>query len=457
MEKTMLWEAYSSLNPAELREFDKFVRSPFFNSRPHIIELQESLSKYMEKGEVPPKTPNKVSERLAQSALLTLLEKYLIYKEKFADPERGKIRLAAAYRKRNLPKHFQITMREARLGCEKQPHRHADYYHDLNLLEWEQYQFDTSSHRTESLNIQSTSDLMDQAFIARKMRLACLALAHQAVYKTEYKVGLLEEVLEYIETENLQEKPAIGLYFHCFHFLTQSYEEAKIHFEKFRTMLALSVSHFPSEELRALYLLTINFGIKKLNESRGEWLQITFDLYKSALELGLLVEHNQISRFAFNNIVAIALRAGALDWAEAFILNYRPKLERQWRDATASLNSARVAYARKDHSTALLNLQRSDYKDLINNLIAKTLQLKIYYEMNEFSLLSSHLASMRNFIRRHTAIGYHRTNYSHLLQYTKQLMGLNLTDVEAVKQFRERLEQEKILTEKEWFYEMLEQ
>ena len=296
---------------------------------------------------------------------------------------------------------------------------------------------------------------MNVAFIARKLRLACLAVSHQAVFKTEYKIGLLPEILRYVAVEKLDSIPAIGLYFHCYHFLTAEFVVGEQHFSAFRNMLLANASAFPAEELRTLYLLAINFGIKKLNESREGWLHITLDLYKNALELELLFENNQISRFAFNNISAIALRVGELDWAENFIHTYRPKLERQWRDATASLNLARVAYARKDYKTALLNLQRSDYKDLINNLIAKTLQLKIYYETDEFDLLASHLGSMKNFIRRHTAIGYHRTNYSRLVYYTEQMMTLNFSNTKAVTTLREKIEKEQILTEKEWFLEML--
>jgi hypothetical protein len=376
-----------------------------------------------------------------------------MYREKFDDADRAKIRLAAAYRKRNLGKHFHITLREARQSRERLPWRHADYYHDLNLVEWEQYQFDTSAKRTESLNLQATSDFMDTAFIARKLRLACLALSHQAVFKTDYRIGLLEAVLTHAEVENLVETPAVGLYFYCYKFLVTHTPDD--YFYRFREMLFASAAMFPPDELRTLYLLAINFGIKKINESAEGWRHATLELYKSALERDLLLENGLLSRFAFNNIVAIALRVGETDWAEQFILQYKPSLERQWREATAGLNLARVAYARRDYKTALLNLQRSDYKDLINNLAAKTLQLKVFYETAEYDLLASHLSSMTNFIRRHTAIGYHRTNYSRVVHYTRQLMSLNFHDSAAVTALRQKVEQEEILTEKEWLLEIL--
>ncbi len=508
MEKTLLYEAFSALTPAELREFGKFVRSPFFNTRPQLVALHEYLLGCRERGETPsaegawgaidsdssprstPPRPSPENEgdaahstspsllgegrgvvetggaggegergedsvklRLANSALLALLEKFWIYQEKFQDEPRGKIHLAAAYRKRNLSKHFHITLREARQSRERQPWRHADYYHDLNLIEWEQYQYDTSAKRTEALNLQSTSDLMDTAFIARKLRLACLALAHQAVFKTDYHVGLLEAVLAHVEAESLVKIPAVGLYFHCYKFLADTKTDA--HFERFRETLFDHAAVFPPDELRTLYLLAINFGIKKINESADGWLQATLGLYKKALELDLMLENGLLSRFAFNNIVAIALRVDELDWAENFIGQYKPYLERQWREASAKLNLARVAYARRDYKTALLNLQRSDYKDLINNLAAKTLQLKIFYETAEYDLLESHLSSMKNFIRRHTGIGYHRTNYSLMVQYTRQLMALNFDDAKAIATLREQIEKEEVLTEKEWLLEML--
>ncbi|MBK8195766.1 MAG: hypothetical protein IPK76_22150 [Lewinellaceae bacterium] len=522
MEKTLLYEAFSTLTPVELREFGKFVRSPFFNTKQQVVALYEYLLQCREKGvapekegawvainptpdpspdgrgdaiqnpsgNAPPFSSNKakgawaavkpfpdgrgdstrnasgspsplpseegsgVGLRLANSALLALLEHFWMYREKFEDEGRAKIRLAAAYRKRNLAKHFQITQREARQSRERLPWRHAGYYHDLNLLEWEQYRFDSTVHRNQPLNLQAVSDLMDTAFIARKLQLACLALSHQAVFSTDYHIGLLAPVLAHVEARQLNATPAIGLYYNCYRFLTDARPDA--YFDVFRDMLIRHAALFPEEELRALYLLAINFGVKKINESARGWLSATLDLYKGALERDLLLENGLLSRFAFNNIAAIALRTGELDWAEQFVLQYKPRLERHWREATAGLNLARIAYARRDFKTALLNLQRSDYKDLINNLIAKTLQLKIYYETAEFDLLDSHLASMKNFIRRHTATGHYRTNYSRMVRYTQQLMALDFNDAKAVAGLRAQIEKEEILTEKDWLLDMLD-
>src|SRR5689334_5395174 len=144
MEKTLLWEAFAALAPAEVRAFGKFVRSPFFNARRQPVVLFEYLDACRRAGHPPrdtdaaaalQKVAGGVKARQANSALLALLEHYLAYAEKFRDEGRSRIRLAAAYRKRNLGKHFGIALREARASRERQPWRHADYFHDLHLME----------------------------------------------------------------------------------------------------------------------------------------------------------------------------------------------------------------------------------------------------------------------------------------------------------------------------------
>jgi len=474
MEKTLLFTAYAALSVAERREFGKFVRSPFFNQKPGLIALSDYLNECCEQGVSPnaesawerirpQKTKAKASKpddeapgvklRLANSALLALLEHYWVYCEKFADSDRAKIRLAGAYRKRNLAKHFDITLREARRGREQQPWRTADYYHDCLLLEWEQYQWDSSAKRTEFVSLQATSDLMDTAFVARKLRLACLARAHQAVSNIEYELGLFHLLLNYLENNDLLQIPTIGLYFHCYHFLSDS--TAATHFFRFKERLFAHADIFPEDELRTLYLLAINFSIKKTNEAQEGWLRDTLDLYQSALERQLLLENGYISRVAFNNIATIALRLGEVEWTEQFVQQHKSLLEKQHRESTAAFNLARVAYARRSYGAALLHLQNASDRNPLINLQAKTLQLKIFYQTGEWETLTSHLASMKIYLRRHHDIAYHREHYLRLLYYTKRLMELDFSKPAAVEKLRSKIEAEQILTEREWLLEQV--
>ncbi len=465
MTTTLLWEAFSTLQKSEVRDLDRFVRSPFFNRKEQLPRLFDYLRDCLENRHTPsPEAsflaayPNAVFDgqkmRLAHSDLLELLEHYWMYREKFADADRAKIRLASAYRKRNLPKHAHIALREARQSRERQPWRHAEHFDDLHRVELEQFQSASAANRYEAFNLQVISDLLDTTYIARKLRHVCFSLSHQAVFKTQYRFGLLEAIFSHVETEDLLRFPAIALYFHACHFLADP--AAETHFFRFRETLSNAADQFPPEEVRALYLLAINFGIKKSNETSDlAWYRATFGLYHEALDRQLLLENGVLSRFAYNNIVGVAIRLREVAWAEAFIYRYKSALERKHREASFSLNLARVAYTRGDYGAALLHLQRADYKDFINSMNAKTLQLKIYYETAEFDALDAHLQSMHTFILRQRAAGYHRENYLHIVRFTRALLRLHPHQPAEIANLRQQIETEPALSEKEWLLEQV--
>ena len=133
----------------------------------------------------------------------------------------------------------------------------------------------------------------------------------------------------------------------------------------------------------------------------------------------------------------------------------RDSLKRRIRESTWKFNLARLEYEKKNYDNALVHLQKADFGDILNNLNAKTLSLKIYYELDEFNLLDSHLESMKTFIRRKTVMAYHQTNYLNIIRYTKKLLSTNFYDRTKKEALQKEIEQEEILTEREWLLEQV--
>ena len=463
---TLLWQSFSSLGKLDRKHLGQWLRSSFFCRREEPFLLFEYLQNCLGKGIVPgyeaafryvhqsDGAPDMNTQRLLMSELLAHIGHFLVYREVFASEANFDIHLAAAYRKRGLEKHFRQSLHNARVKWGKQLFRHTEYFDAQAAIEYELYQYLSAGRRTEALNWQQLSDQTDTAYIARKLRQVCMALSHQTVYNAIYQFGLLDTVLDHVRrSEPLQQIPAIGLYFYCYLFLTEPAGET--HFQRFKTLLFNSLDQLPVEEQRNLHLLALNFCIRKINQLEEAYFREALDLYQSALKGGLLLENGQLSHFAYNNIVAIALKVGDIDWTETFIHAYNPLLEKKHRDAAMHLNLARMEYARNNLNAALLHLRQADYKDLINNLIAKTLQLKIYYETGEFDALDAHLQSMQTFIRRQRVIGYHKTNYLNIARYGRRLMELNPNSRPARSALRQKIVEEPVLTEKDWFLEML--
>ncbi len=466
MENTQLWAAFSTLDKQELRELDRFVRSPYFNRKDQVVALFSYLRTCLENRRVPDGTEawqatypdagpfDDQKIRLTNSHLLAALEQFWLCQSKFADTATTKLELAAIYRRRNLPKPARIALREAQQARAGLPLCDAGYLEAGHDLEWEHFQIESAAKRFEEFNLQEISDWMDLGFIAKKLRHVCLALSHQAVFKRNYNFGLLDQILPYVERENLTRHPAIGLYYHAGRFLSDP--AAEDHFFAFRQMLFQYAEAFPGDELRALYLLAINFGVKKNNMAPNQaWDRANFDLYKEALARDLLLDKGQLSHFSYNNIVIAAMRLGETAWAEEFIHQYKPHLERKYRESTFNMNMARLAYLQKDYHAALLHLQRADYRDFIHSMNAKTLQMKIYFDTGETDLLESHLDSMQHYIRRQRAVGYHRANCLNIVRYTRALLRCNRRDLNEAVSIRRQIEQEPVLTEKEWLLERI--
>ncbi|MEO1258035.1 MAG: hypothetical protein AAFZ15_04535 [Bacteroidota bacterium] len=466
MKNTLIWQVVKSFSVAEQREFGEFLDSPFVNKRSDLKVLYQYLAKMAKskKGTAdrrdayqlifPGQPYNDQEMRLALSYLFKVAERFLIWKEYENNKLKQQVSLLAAYRKRHLTAHFQKALNRSQKILDQQPFRHPELYLEKYQIEHERYLFLSETGRTKELNLQEVEDNLTAAMLGMKLRQACFLRSHETVFNTSYDTHLVEELLALAGQPAFAVCPAVSLYSNCYRALFLVHNE-KV-FQGFKRHLFENVEHFPKEEMRDLYLLAINFCIKKVNDGRASFYREALDLYKSGLSTALLIKDHQLSRFTYNNIVAVAIRLPAeWKWAGWFVKAYREYLPEAHQEAAFSLNSARLAFVKKDYDNALVQLLKADYKDLINNMVAKTLQLKIYFEMQEMELLDSHLRTMRMFIRRNKKMAYHRENWSNIVRYTQKLMEVNPFDLERKKQLEKAILSEETLTEKEWLIKQL--
>jgi hypothetical protein len=441
------------------------LQTPYFNQRADVLAFFDYLvdcRKYLKI--IPTKHqihrnvyPEQAFEdhqiRLIMSLLLRLIEQFLVHQSFFEDSVKVKNRLASIYRERNLLKHFERSLRHTKQLQENSPFRNADYFFDSYQIQLEEYQSIAARKRISALNLQTISDELDTAFIALKLRQTCLSLSHQAVYKTAYNFGLLQEILTYIEEHDLLHIPAISVYYYCYRSLTDPLEVSN--FQVFKRLIIEESSKFPLGEIRDLYLLAINFCTKQYNEGNPEYLKDSFDLYKEGLRNACLLSGGVLSRFTYRNIVTHGLIMKEYKWLEYFLHEYKDKLELPYRESMFSFCLARLEYSRNNYGEALSLLQRSDYQDILLNLSAKTVMLKIFYELGEFDLLESHLGAMRTFLRRKDIIGYHKENYKNLIRFTQKLLEVKPFDAKNKDALRRDITQTKSLAERTWLMNAL--
>lgn len=466
MHQSKLFDLVASLTKHELLRFGKFVRSPFFTHRTDVGLMFAVLAqcRYRQKSfpdketlfrEAFPNEPayDDLKLRGAMSDLCGLLEQFMSWQHYTGDALTAEMGLMDQFSGRNLVKQYEQKAKQVKRTLAETPFRNAEYHRDSLDFLLKTGQFMTLNKRTVELPLQEISDALDTLYLAQKLRHACTQLSHQAVYRSSYGQGLLPYVLDQVENGGYLSVPAVALYYYCYRFMTEQYSLA--YFRQFRTELLKNEARFPAHELKTLYLFATNFCIRKLNEGNEPFVREGWDIYQEGLARGFLVEHGRISAFTFNNIVAFGIKLEVYGEVEAFIEQYRGFLDPAQQQRFVDFNRARLEYKRGNLSEALRLLQTADFKDLVNNLIAKTLLIKIYFQLREFEILDSHLDSFRQFISRRELSDYHRLNYSNIIGIVRKMMALSPKDRAGKKALAEKVRATEVLTEREWILEQL--
>ena len=459
-----LYNTLRKLEKEEIWQLKKLLQSPFFVFRKDVGKLFNCLYPYVIKDKqfprkevvfkkvFPQRAFNDGLLRGVMSDLFELIEEYFLIMEQRSNSIRRRHRLAAIYRQRELSKCYQSVVKKTEELLEKYPQRNEFYFRQLLDFQKEKMEFELVNQRTKSFNLNEVSETIDVLYLVQKLKHTCIQFSHQKVFKTDYDAGILSNLLELIDLDKYLKIPAIGIYYYCYRFLTET--DGDEYFQQFKEILFKHSNNFDQNEIKGLHLHAINFCIGQANRGRPQFRKEILDLYKDGLDAGYLIEDGQISRFTYNNIVGAGTSLEEFEWSQNFIEQYADLLDVDFRESTVSFNMARLEYSRKNYKAALLHLQNTEYEDVLNAIIAKTMIARIYYEEKSMDSLFSHLDSFQIYIRRKEVSDFYRKNVLNNIRYLKNLIALT-GEKKQIESLRKEIENEEVLTEKSWLLERL--
>lgn len=462
MQKSVLIEIVSSLDRKEIRNIHKWLQSPAHNQRQDVIRLFDYLIKSLPsqdavveksrawKAVFPGESYDDARMRQVMYFLLKAIEEYLVFEDYTRDAVQFQGALARIYHARKLDKAYRQSYRLGRELLEKQSLRNGYYLLHSYLFDLEEYNYRLPISQNAPVNLQETADSLEKWFIAEKLRIALAMIAHRNVFQSiRYEQGLLDEVLVYTQKKDVLQEPAVASYYYAYLAITHPEEET--YFDKLEQLLHQEIQRFNQSEARVLYIAAINYCVAKINQGRLDFARRAFLFYRSGLETGILLDNDTVSRYTFGNAVGAALRIQEFGWAEQFIEQFQHHLEEKERQSMVNFNLARLYFEKGDYSKAQQLLSKFEYDDMVLNLVAKTMLLKIYYEEEEFNAFESLLESMRAYLKRKEAISpSHRMVYKNLLSMMRKLIHLNPYSKTQKEKFRALVLETNPLTEKEW-------
>lgn len=460
-------ELLHSLEKKDWHWLGKFISSPINNQHAAVRRLFDVFRK-----KIPAETDTVFSENLHRTLfgnfgfdagkihhvsnyLLRVVEDYLAWDEWQRKEGARLYYLLQACRRRGLDKPFRSVLERLNRYLDKQPHRNPDHYRLRYAVALEEYDHSMQTGRSATEHLQPLSDWHDVAFIAEKLKNACILISRRRVLHREFDTGLLPAVLELVRVRpQLLDIPAIAVYY--FGYLALNEPETDAHFFALKERLRVDGHLFPVAELRDIYLLAINFCIHRINLRQEVYLREVFDLYRAGLESGVFLENNQLSRFTYTNIALAALRLQEFDWTLRFLEEYREKLPETQRAGAYAFNLARYHCERGDYDRAMPLLQAMDFDDVLHNLTAKAMLIRMYYETGAANALDSLLASLETYLRRKGQLGeQQKTAYHNMIRFVRKLNALPPADARARQMLRQEVLGSSLVAEKDWLLRII--
>lgn len=451
-----------SFQKSDWHWFGKFVKSPIFNKNRTIIQLYDFFQQEKNRNKTALKSEN-LSEVLfpglpfqaakthhAANYFLKAVEDYFSWEEWQNDRSEQMLSLLKACHRRGLDRHFHSVLLRLREWRAQQPLRNPEHYRFEYRIALEEYQHSMQAGRSGAEQLQPLSDWHDTAFIAEKLKIACILISRQKLLKTEFDTGLLPLVLTFLQMRPaLLEHPAVAVYYYGYRALTEPHIEA--HFFSLKARLSDTARQFPAQELRDVYLLAVNFCIHRINERQNAYLPELLHLYQEGLRAGVFLENGQLSRFTYTNIALLALRMREYEWVYSFIERYRDTLPEAQRQGAYSFILARYYCETGDFDQSITLLQSMDFDDVLHNLMAKTMLIRMYYATGAYNALGSLLDSFETYLRRKRQIGdQQRSAYRNTVRFVRKLLALPPGHTRARQALQKEIAATTLLAEKEW-------
>ncbi len=466
MLNSQLYYTFRKLDNKERQAVAEYSQSPFFNKKDEVAKLCSYFAKNIGKQEgklflktqvyksiFPKQEYDDTKLRLTMSACLKLVERYLAIQQMESDPNDRDMYLLQALRQRGMDKRFEKKLKTVRSGLDMANRRDANWNRLNYYLASEHLEGESGKRRSSRLELHPLNDHLTTYYLSEMLRHACSALTHQAISAQVYDMGLLAQVLRLADAFGVEQRPAIAIYYYASKAL-QNPDDPQ-YFDQWRNCLNASEGLFSNVELRSIYLLGINFCIRQMNRGGQRFIKEAFDLYRAALEKDLLAENGYLTAFTFKNIIRIGTALNEHDWINGFFEKYQSSLHPSERSNVVRYNAAFLHFRRKEYDKAMPLLQQSDFADTLNNLDARRMLLRIYFELEEWQALDSLMHSFTTYLRRQKDLGYHKDLYLNLLRYLRQMLELPKGDKKGLEKLKLRVKETPLVAEREWLLEQI--
>lgn len=427
---------FKSLNNIELKLFKKYAKNNFvgnnvstavlldiffetpINDIGHVTKKEIFATVYGEATEY-----NDLKVRHLLSEATSALEDFIAFRYMKKNPVVYNKILLQHFLQSGVEKPAKMTINELQGMMNTATVHDADYYRRRYELGVANYHFQSNNIRTDDFDYSSTVDNFTTYTIIETLKSACTINTINKVMEAKIQHPLLSFILELLPGSAFLHEPLVRIYYHLLQLV--EYEQEGV----FEDLLSDIKEHeilFSAKDLNTVYRTVINFCIKKSNQNNPLYTRKAFEIYIYAIANSSLIEHQEINRFIFTNVITLGIKLGEPEQSLEFLKSHQHLVHAAYAQNTIVYNLAKIYYAQREFDKALKILLTNEFKDKIWNLNSKYLILKILFEQKDLDTFRQQLSSFKVYVKRIQNVGYHKTYFENVIQSLSILLSKKL-------------------------------
>ena len=462
MPNDFLLQLFRALQPTDLPRLRKFLQSPYFNRREDVLLLYDYLlecrsndfsgfDKQLIYARIfPGEAYDNLRLNHIFNYLARLLERYFTLEDIQADEALLQLRQCRALRRRGVTQLFERGLQQLERKHRHSPYRNAEFYlYEYALLN-ERFAWEAMRSRNAHALAPAAGAALANYFMLENLRWACTVESARAVSASgeHYALPLSGAVLDAAAAIPEADMPALALLHQSLLALRDNEHEQN--FLKLHQLLLQHVHLLPAPEARDVFMAAINFAIRRHNRSEIAYTRLALDLYREALERGVLADEGRLPKYTFINIFNLAQLSGETAWAQTFIEKHQFLLPENDRENIHRYCEAGLHFRQGNYSRVLELLRAVEFTEVFINLDVRKMLLRSYFELEEWAALHSLLDSFRSYLRRQKDLGYHREGYLSLIRFTKKLMRVGARAPAGKAALAAQIRAAKLVSERDW-------
>ncbi|MEO8512974.1 MAG: hypothetical protein ABI543_05415 [Ignavibacteria bacterium] len=482
MQDTRVISLIKSFSKEDMKSFEKFIASPYFNTVKNNITFFKVLknfypdfndtkftAEYLFEKLYKGKPFNRqmmwnftsgfeklVQEFLTQTSLnKTKLEKYILNIKELES--------------RNLDKHFSTKMDEMGKYLENLVIDN-DYYFYCRALEELRISYWQKSKGLQNVfadNLFKSSEFFILDFFIKMFRPVGNLDVYKSKYNIEDKSSLFPEFIMSVDYEKIIEQCKINgthnaemIEFFCSIILCIIKSDKEEYFFGAKDFLFKNYRLFDIDICRNTAAVLTYYCILKGQLGDIKYRNLLFEMNEFSLKRGIaFFENGKIGKMLYIQIVNNGLFLGKTDWVINFVKEFTSRLVEEHQNTMRALAESSISFRLKRYNEVLINLNNVVFIDTRDKVHVKQLTAKTLFEMGETDLLLSHIDASKHFLKNNDQFGTaDREMYSNFYNYLhKIIIAAEKKDMAGLNIIQNSIKNEKLVNQKNWLLEKIKE